>query len=66
MSVKPKQRLELDWSWLRASMEMTAQEKRVLSAVVAIALVGLAARHVWQKRANEPPSQPLPAEEYEP
>lgn len=44
MAVKPKLRLELDWSWLRACFDLTAQEKRALSVVLALALLGLAAR----------------------
>lgn len=56
MAAKPKLRLELDGAWLRACFDLTAQEKRALSIVLALALLGLAARAWFRTHSASVPS----------
>ncbi len=66
MIVKPRLRLEMDWSWLRACFDWTPRERRAFSVVLAIVLLGIAARSWYRGRDNRThPPEPI-AEEVAP
>lgn len=52
--IRKRQKLELDLAWLRNWFVLTADEKRVIALIVAIAIVGVIARylHLRGERAD--------------
>ena len=65
-AVKARKRLNLDWAWLRSWFMLTADEKKVLAGIVAIVLVGLAARYLHLRNEQPEPYQPAGLEQNAP
>jgi hypothetical protein len=55
---KARRRIEIDWEWLRAWFDLAPGERRFLAGVLAIALVGLAARYLHLKHESPQPYAP--------
>lgn len=45
--IPKRKKLEFDFTWLRAWFDLTAQERVLVAGILAIALVGVAARYLY-------------------
>jgi hypothetical protein len=60
---KKRQRLEIDWEWLKAWFDLAPGERGFLAGVLAIALVGLVARYLHLRHETPQPYSPAGIEQ---
>jgi len=56
--VKPRKKLEIDLGWLKPWFDLTVDERKLLGAILVLAVIGLTARYVHAKRQKPEQTEP--------